>query len=404
MKKVISVFLIAVTVICIFSGCQSDLKNSKQTTEKQQSDSIFKEDKINEEGGEETETMYHYIDNAREYIDSFSSEYWNESKELDGIRINKDYASDIWKIQMNVFPEGKLVPMPADLSIIVKKQRSIHEDCRYYKMNFTNNTILFPSLDITYMDDASLTDSNIFNFYTLRSDFAFNSFRLIIRPIDDSSSAYNVGEWIIADEKAYYVLDDAYYVQAEFYNNVIDEEREKALDQITKIISFTSCNQNEIQDFKESTIVKLKKGNIAIDDKITLLTDNLDITDYKGEKTKILIPEQEAGTAEDTCFNMLYFIKNNNGFSFSEWDMDIEKYRQWNESTNDLTETYYNDLAIYVKQIKNSDLYDGYYSGIVFKSSNGNIYSLCSTDYCDNKKISMEEYVKTMLDGVLDIK
>ena len=404
MKKVISVFLIAVTVICIFSGCQSDLKNSKQTTEKQQSDSIFKEDKINEEGGEETETMYHYIDNAREYIDSFSSKYWNKSKELDGIRINKDYASDIWKIQMNVFPEGKLVPMPTDLSIIVKKQRSIHEDCRYYKMNFTNNTILFPSLDITYMNDDSLTDSNVFNFYTLRSDFAFNSFRLIIKPIDDSLSAYNVGEWIIADEKAYYVLDDAYYVQAEFYNNVIDEEREKALDQITKIISFTSCNQNEIQDFKESTIIKLKKGNIAIDDKITLLTDNLDITDYKGEKTKILIPEQEAGTAEDTCFNMLHFIKNNNGFSFSEWDMDIEKYRQWNESTNDLTETCYKDLAIYVKQIKNSDLYDGYYSGIVFKSSNGNIYSLCSTDYCDNKKISMEEYVKTMLDGVLDIK
>lgn len=33
-KKVISVFLIAVTVICIFSGCQSS-KNSKQTTEKQ---------------------------------------------------------------------------------------------------------------------------------------------------------------------------------------------------------------------------------------------------------------------------------------------------------------------------------------------------------------------------------
>ena len=51
--------------------------------------------------------MYHYIDNAREYIDSFSSKYWNKSKELDGIRINKDYASDIWKIQMNVFPEGK---------------------------------------------------------------------------------------------------------------------------------------------------------------------------------------------------------------------------------------------------------------------------------------------------------
>ena len=100
----------------------------------------------------------------------------------------------------------------------------------------------------------------------------------------------------------------------------------------------------------------------------------------------------------------IYFIKNNNGFSLSEWDMDIEKYRQWNESTNDLTETYYKDLAIYVKQIKNSDLYDGYYSGIVFKSSNGNIYSLCSTDYCDNKKISIEEYVKTMLDGVLDIK